>query len=153
MKKCTFTKHEISLGTLNTGSGVQEDSPVLCNFVLKLRSTKAAPNNLKFCHWFCSSNNVNKQEDTTSIKTCTERDYPLGRLTLYVNLVYMMISHLRSHFRRLRRPRDWARAPLSPRSRWTAVRPALSSRRCRTPRTGTGLRRRTALGPHSASVP
>ena len=122
-------------------------------FCVILCQSCAAPNSQRFCHWFCLSNNVNKLVNATSIKTFTERDYPLGRLTLYVNLVYMMISHLRSHFRRLRRPRDWARVPLSPRSRWTAVRPALSSRRCRTPRTGTGLRRRTALGPHSASVP
>ena len=43
----------------------------------------AASNSLRFCHWFCLSNNVNKQADATSIKTCTERDYPLGRLSLY----------------------------------------------------------------------
>ena len=46
--------------------------------------SRAAPNRLRFCHWFCLSNDVNKhaEADATSIKTCTERDYPLGRLTL-----------------------------------------------------------------------
>ena len=52
-------------------------------FCVILCQSCAAPNNERFCHWFCLSNNVNKHADATSIKTCTERDYPLGRLSLY----------------------------------------------------------------------